>query len=311
MESSQSSQPHSPCPACAQSDWELYTIGHDRMLDRPEIPWKVYRCRGCGLGRTHPMLTQQEVKPHYPPTYLGDTLKTVEEFLSGKLQGSRSWKNELDKAHFMERYVQKGRILDVGCADGKFLWALDASRWDRTGVDFSGETVRLVKQRLPDLNLLEGDIFSPQLEEGSFDVLTLWHVFEHLPRPQEALARARQLLRPGGWIFISLPNLASLQARIFQDCWYALDVPRHLHHYSPRPLELLLQKQGMLLQEHVFFSRTVNFHTLKYSLIYWSEGTFGGRLPYYLLKPLLLAFPWIEAWSKRYGTLTSIGRVVS
>ena len=255
------------------------------------------------------MLSEEEIKHYYPPTYHGDTLQTIEAFLSGELQRSRSWKGEKEKGELVQQFVEGGRILDVGCADGKFLWALDPEKWDRTGVEFAEQTVRLVNEKIRDLTLIEGDLFSDQLPENSFDVITFWHVLEHLPRSREVLKRVHELLRPGGRLFISLPNFDSLQAQLFQRHWYAFDdVPRHLYHFAPRPLDLLLKENGLKVCKHVFFSTRVNFHCLKYSLINWSEAHFGSRLPYYMLKPLLMVFPLAERFSGRWGMLTTISR---
>jgi ubiquinone/menaquinone biosynthesis C-methylase UbiE len=297
------------CPICSSPQGELFSSAFDRVLNRPERIWRIHRCLDCGFGWTEPTLRDEEIKQHYPPTYLGDTERTLDEFLSGRLQQSRSWKKEVEKVDLVQGFVSGGRILDVGCGDGKFLWALDSRRWNRTGVEFSEETVRLVNGRIDNLKLVEGDIFSSELRENTFDVVTLWHVLEHLPRPQEVLERVRRLLSPGGWVLISLPNLNSLQARLFRRYWYAFDdVPRHLYHFAPRPLEILLQEKGFQELEHRFFSPIVNIHCLKYSLINWSESRFGSRLPYYLLKPWLMLFPFLERATGRYGMLTTIAR---
>ena len=297
------------CPICFCQQWELFTTAVDRVLLRPGESWEIQRCQDCGFGLTTPVLSEEKIKHYYPSTYHGDTVRTIEAFLSGKLQRSRSWKGEKEKVDLVQRFVDKGRILDVGCADGKFLWALDPEKWDRTGVEFAEQTVRLVNDKIPDLTLIEGDLFSDKLPENSFDVITFWHVLEHLPQPRAVLERTQKLLRPGGWLFISLPNFDSLQARLFQRHWYAFDdVPRHLYHFSPRPLALLLKENGLKVCKHVFFSSRVNFHCLKYSLINWSEAHFGSRFPYYMFKPLLMVFPLLERLSGKWGMLTTISR---
>ena len=297
------------CPACFCQQWELFTTAVDRVLPRPEESWEIQRCQDCGFGLTTPVLSEERIKQYYPSTYHGDTVQTIEAFLSGELQQSRSWKGEKEKVDLVQQFVDKGRILDVGCADGKFLWALDPEKWDRTGVEFAEQTVRLVNDKIPDLTLIEGDLFSDKLPENSFDVITFWHVLEHLPRPRAVLERTHKLLRPGGWLFISLPNFDSLQARLFQRHWYAFDdVPRHLYHFAPRPLDILLKENGLKVCKHMFFSPTVNFHCLKYSLINWSEAHFGSRLPYYMFKPLLMVFPLLERFSGKWGMLTTLSR---
>jgi len=270
--------------------------------------WDVLQCRECGYGWTHPPLAEAEIGKFYPSAYLGDTARMIEEFKTGRLQKSRSWKKETEKVLLIEKFVSGGRILDIGCADARFLLALDPQRWTRTGVEFSEPTVRLVCEAFPELSLIPGDIYSPGLAPGSFDVICFWHVLEHLPAPSQVLFRVRELLRPGGLAFISLPNLDSFQARLFRSFWYGFDdVPRHLHHFSPRSLQRILSAADLeFLHGPLFFSRIVNFHSLKYSLINWSEDRFGSRAPYYALKPLLFGFPIVEQMAGSAGIITAV-----
>ncbi len=297
------------CQVCGGADVGLFCTAIDRVLMQRSPLWRIERCRACGFGWTSPALPVDRIASFYPPAYLGDTTCALDEFFSGKLMHSRSWRGEVEKTRIVQSCLPGGRILDVGCGDGKFLWALDPHRWDRTGVELSGETVALVRSRMPSLRLLAGDLFSVHLAEESFDALTFWHVFEHLPDPARHLNRASRLLKPGGWLFISLPRLDSLQAHIFRAYWYAFDdVPRHLYHFSRRALDQLLEAAALRIRHHLFFSRLVNFHSLKHSLLNWSTDTCGSRIPYYLLKPLLFAFPYLEQISGRYGILTTIAQ---
>jgi SAM-dependent methyltransferase len=209
----------------------------------------------------------------------------------------------------VERFVAGGALLDVGCGEGRFLWALDPARWRRTGVELSAETVARMAGRVPDLRLVAGDLDSPALEAGGFDVVTFWHVLEHLPDTPAVLARARDLLRPGGRLVVSLPNFASLQARLFRRHWYGFDdVPRHLHHFSPDSLARLLEAAGLAVEARLFFSRIVSFHCLKHSALNWSLDRFGSRVPYYAVKGLLFGFPLVEALTGRYGMLAMVAR---
>jgi SAM-dependent methyltransferase len=297
------------CQVCHSSNLEHFCHVFDRVLQRPEKTWEVRRCKDCGFGWTAPPLDENLIAGYYPPVYLGNTSQALDEFFSGQLTRSRSWRKETEKRHLVERFTAGGKILDVGAGDGRFLWALDQEKWERTGVESAREVVELVRSNMPRLNLVAGDIYSDQLAPGKFDVVTFWHVLEHLPGPRRVLARAASLLRPGGWIFISLPNLQSFQARLFRRHWYAFDdVPRHLYHFSPQALERLLQEQGLQIRARLFFSRLVNFHCLKHSLINWSKERYGSRIPYYLLKPLLLGFPIVEKLSGKYGMLTVVAR---
>ena len=297
------------CPICNHTRVELFCRVFDRVQKRNERLWDILCCLHCGFGWTSPELAEQEVEAYYAPDYLGETARAIEEFHSGRLARSRSWRKETEKVRLLERYLPRGKILDVGCGDGRFLWALDGERWERTGVDLARAAVELVRSKITDLSLISGDIFCAELEAGSFDAVTFWHALEHVSHPERVLARARDLLRPGGRILISLPAFDSLQARMFRRYWYAFDdVPRHLHHFSRAALDLLLVNSGLRLESHLFFSRLVNFHCLKHSLLNWSQERFNSRIPYYLLKPLLFGFPLVEQLSGEYGMATTIAR---
>jgi len=297
------------CRVCRDADVEQFCTAVDRVVARPGETWAIMRCRSCGFGWTSPTLDESRIAAYYPPFYLGDTETAIAEFHSGKLTRSRSWRKETEKVRLVEKYAAGGRLLDVGCGDGRFLWALDSRRWERFGIELSAQLVALVRSRMPAISLQAGDLHSDELAEGAFDVVTMWHALEHMPDPQRALRRAAALLGPGGVLFVSLPNLDSLQAQLFRRFWYGFDdVPRHLHHFGRRSLGLLLRDSGLKVQKQLMFSRVVNFHSLKHSLLHWSEEVCGGRTAYYVLKPALFAFPIIERLTGRYGILTTIAQ---
>ena len=298
-----------PCPICRAPDWEHFCAVPDRLREIVDQSWEILRCRSCGFGRTEPSPGEKDLMAYYPPGYWGDVVKTLEEFQSGQLLRARSWRQEAEKVRFLERYAQGGSLLDVGCADGKFLWGLDAGRWRRTGLEPSRQVVQLVRERIPDIEFVIGNLYSTRLRPGSFDVITFWHVLEHLPDPRRVLRRVRELLRPGGWLIVSLPNLGSWQARIFRRHWYAFDdVPRHLFHYSSRSLAQLLDQEDFEVRDQLGFSRIIGFHCLKHSLVNWSESLFGSRAPYYCLKPVLPLCALLERVVRRSGIITLVAR---
>lgn len=292
------------CAVCSSPRLGLFCRVGDR--DFPGKTWKVWSCSRCGYGWTQPRVTREEIALYYTTDYLGDTRRTLQQFLDGQLKRSRSWRRETEKVALVERYAAGGRVLDVGCAGAAFLLAMDSKRWHRVGVEFVQEVVEIVRQEFPQMEVFAGDIESDRLGENSFDAITFWHVFEHLFESRKILKRVFQLLRPGGSAFLSVPNFASYQADLFRHHWYAFDLPRHLHHFSPRSLEILLADSGLKVLEHVFFSKMSNFHQLKHSLVHWSEERFASRIPYYLLKPTLFLFSSFERFSVRYGSLTTI-----
>jgi SAM-dependent methyltransferase len=297
------------CLVCGSDGGEFFCTAIDRVRKLPEPVWQIRRCVRCGFGWTFPIPSEDETSSFYPPEYLGDVDRTLDDFLSGRLRGTRSWRGSTEKVELVERHINRGSILDVGCGDGKFLWALDPGRWKATGVDNLPETLSRVRSRMPSLDLIEGDINSGLLQEAGYDALTFWHVLEHLPNPRRILRRASELLRPGGWLFVSLPRFDSLQARLFHRYWYAFDdVPRHLYHFSRSSLDRILIEAGFMVRDHLLFSPLVNFHSLKHSLLSWSSERLRSRIPYYLLKPLLYPFILLERATDSYGILTTIAQ---
>lgn len=297
------------CPVCRSAETALFSRAFDRLQIEQGKEYEVHQCRSCLFGWTLPEADESRLSDLYPPTYLGDTERIVGEFLSGKLRGTSSWRMEVEKVHLVERFCAGGKILDVGCGEGKFLWALDQERWDRHGVELNAAIVETVGSRVPGISIATGSLDAEELPLGSFDMITFWHVLEHVPRPQAALERVFELLRPGGTVIISLPNIASHQARWFRSDWYAFtDVPRHLHHFSPGSLRLLLEASGLQYQERLFFSKAVNFHCWKHSARSWVGSGSSRSLRYLALKPMLHALPLLERATGEYGVMTVVGR---
>ena len=139
--------------------------------------------------------------------------------------------------------MEAGRIHDVGCGKGRFLGAAKAAGWDVLGVEFAPASAEAARRNFG-VDVVVGDFLELRLD-GGFDVVTMWHVLEHLPNPAAALERAAELLRPSGRIVISVPNIDSLQARFGGEEWFHLDLPRHLYHFSPRSLSAIVERAGL------------------------------------------------------------------
>jgi SAM-dependent methyltransferase len=127
------------------------------------------------------------------------------------------------------------RLLDAGAGRGRFVEAARAAGYQADGIEPAARGNAHVRT---------ASIEDAAIEPGAVDVVTLWHVLEHLEDPGRALSRIHQWLRPGGGLLVGVPNLQSLQARIGGEHWYHLDAPRHRVHFTPRGLERLLDSHG-------------------------------------------------------------------
>jgi len=131
------------------------------------------------------------------------------------------------------------RILDIGCGRGVLLNALRDLGQHVMGLERSDSPFI----DLPDI--IGGEITDLAVEHGRFDVIILWQVLEHLETPDKTLDHIYKLLNSEGSLFISVPNFASNQARIFGQHWFHLDIPRHLYHFSQESLEQLLRNSKL------------------------------------------------------------------
>ena len=139
---------------------------------------------------------------------------------------------------------QAGRLLDVGAGSGDLGVALEALGWRVTGLEPSTDGCRRGRHR--GLTMVEGTLDTADPEElgSEYDAVVFQHSLEHVVEPREDLARARELLRDGGLLVVSLPNFGSWQRRKFGSAWFHLDLPRHRTHFTAQGLERLFRACG-------------------------------------------------------------------
>jgi 2-polyprenyl-3-methyl-5-hydroxy-6-metoxy-1,4-benzoquinol methylase len=120
--------------------------------------------------------------------------------------------------------------------------------WEVVGLDAAVGAVRQVQEQLG-LRALVGTLPHADLEPASFEVITMWHSLEHVHEPLTVLREALTLLVPGGKLIVAAPNLESWAFRRFGPAWFGLDLPRHLTHFTPSTLTLMLQTSGFRINE--------------------------------------------------------------
>ncbi len=157
----------------------------------------------------------------------------------------------------IKRFCKRGRMLDIGCGRGLVLARARDESWDTAGMEFSDDTARQAREVLG-LDIRTGRLEDAGFTRGSFDVITIWHVLEHLPDPEVTLRTCYSLLKPGGLLAVAVPNSESLQSRITGRHWFHLDVPYHLYHYSCTNLSGLLERLSFHVKKTVHFSLEQN-----------------------------------------------------
>jgi len=138
----------------------------------------------------------------------------------------------------------KGRILDIGAGTGDFLLECKNQNWEILGIEPNDKAKGIAVGK----GIKFGDTIE-KLESNSFDVITMWHVLEHVPDVEHQVAELKRLLKPSGTIIIAVPNFKSYDANHYGAFWAAYDVPRHLWHFSKTAIEKLFDNQNMNLED--------------------------------------------------------------
>lgn len=246
----------SSCDLCGADDWEILFTGRDQRHHLPG-EFGVTCCRRCGHLQTNPRPTQKALPAYYPDDY---SLYAVS---SARLKHARLRINLMRMAkkwgyfgkailwccayqvrRLLGGYWKWGsNLLDVGCGAGKFDGQLQELGWQVVGIDFSLKACSNARS-LFQVTTLCADGASLPLKDGSFDVVVMRHVLEHLPSPMKAMEEVHRALRKGGLVAIETPNAASIGRFVLKDRWPSWDLPRHLHHFTPTTLRKLLETNG-------------------------------------------------------------------
>src|SRR5207245_2368088 len=198
------------------------------------------QCQECGLCFTNPRPSAECMDQFYPEAYRPHRVRhrRAASLRARLLQACHQPRKEYQT--FVRR--GRGRLLDFGCGGGSFLLKMRDLAWQGPGLDTSPAAVERVRQLgLPGL---VGTLPHPDLEPESFDLITMWHSLEHVHAPLSVLQQAHRLLAPGGQLIVAVPNIDSLPFRWFGSAWFGLDLPRHLTHFAPWTLQLMLQRAG-------------------------------------------------------------------
>lgn len=291
------------CDLCGSTTVrELYTA-KDRLRNTGDT-FQIAECRGCGVLRTLPNMSEAELADYYPNVYWGGP------------EPSEKWivASQSDKTSFLSGCgLLRGKILDVGGGSGFFLRALDPKQWDRFGVELSEAAAEAAERALGRGRVFAGTLTRSTWPDASFDVVSFWSALEHTNEPRANLREARRIIKPGGTLIVQLPNAASYQARFFCGDWFSLDAPRHRYHFTVSTLDRLLSETGFQIYEKSFFSKAHNSHALRQSLktrLVSRESNFLKRALFYLSVPLIKPFDWAMTAMDEGATLTVAARAV-
>ena len=238
--------PFTVCGYCRSVD--LSPLWHAR--DTRGHDWSWGRCRTCAAVSILPRPQSEDLAAAYAGTYYGENetkfTGPVEAFID-RCRRSRA-------RRLAAELTSGARVLDLGCGNGGFLAALGQSgRFDLHGIELDGGSARRAAKR-PEIHLKIGTLEAGDFADGSLDLVTLFHVFEHLTEPQATLDVIHRALKPGGRLVMSFPNISSVQARMFRGHWLHLDPPRHLFLLPAGAFERALGEFGFAVTARRYFS---------------------------------------------------------
>jgi len=191
----------------------------------------------------NPRPSLDELLRYYGKTYYGYGHGQLEKVYCDIL--------EYIKIRRLNKHKPKGKILDIGCGSGDFLLRMKEKGWDAYGVDTSKEACYLAREKLKE------KVYNCELEQccfpnNHFDIVTLWHVLEHVPNPNHMLKEINRILKSDGILILEVPNIGNLGFKLTKEYCFALDVPRHLYHFSPETLEDILIKNNFTIRDKNF-----------------------------------------------------------
>ena len=228
--------------------------------------------------KTHPQPTLDKLGSYYEfEDYISHT--DGKRTLFEKMYHFIKRKAIRDKVKLINSYQPvKGRILDIGAGTGDFLLECKNQNWEILGIEPNDKAKGIAVGK----GIKFGDTIE-KLESNSFDVITMWHVLEHVPDVEHQVAELKRLLKPSGTIIIAVPNFKSYDAKYYKEFWAAYDVPRHLWHFSKTAIEKLFDKQNMNLEDIKpmwFDSFYVSLLSEKYKSgkMYFISGFFIGLI---------------------------------
>lgn len=222
----------------------------------------VTKCRDCGCCFLSPHPTKQQLDAAYDNSYYGHRESKFSGRIERVLDHFRS-----QRARTVMRYVRApANVLDIGCGNGRFLQGLIDKDYTGYGVELPSKSAERAA-KIPGLNLKIGRLGEGDFGEHFFSAVTMWHVFEHLPEPRETLQIIAKVLRPGGYLMISLPNIDSLQSRLFRGRWLHLDPPRHLFFFGASDLMRVMRPFDFELVSTKHFSLEQNPFGMQQSIL--------------------------------------------
>ncbi|MCV9388327.1 class I SAM-dependent methyltransferase [Reichenbachiella ulvae] len=279
------------CPSCNSKDFSNHLICDDHSLTKESFA--IMKCQNCGLLVTSPRPDKDSIGKYYQfDDYISHT---------DKANNLTNWLYKIvrqytikQKTKMLSALVEKKNILDYGCGTGQLLEHLKEDEWTVTGIEPDPRARELAIQKT------KADIHSSLAELGKkkFDIITLWHVLEHVHDLNDTIDQLAMHLPKKSHMVIALPNYESYDQRFYKEYWAGYDVPRHLYHFNQQTIKELMKYHSFKLVK----TKPMKFDSFYVSLL--SEKYKNGKAK--LLKAFLIGLL-SNRWARKHqGNYSSI-----
>jgi 2-polyprenyl-3-methyl-5-hydroxy-6-metoxy-1,4-benzoquinol methylase len=218
-----------------------YTVSGDLFV--------IAECSSCSFRFTQEVPDAASIAPYYKSEdYISHT-NTATGLINRLYHFVRN-RTIVQKRKLIENRtgIKTGKLLDIGSGTGAFLSEMKQHGWETTGLEPDADA-RTVAKKVFNIELADtAQLY--QLPADHFDAITLWHVLEHVHDLSGYVQQIKSVLHSKGKLFIAVPNYTALDATVYKEYWAAYDVPRHLYHFSPRSMELLMEKHGLKVLQY-------------------------------------------------------------
>lgn len=236
----------SHCPLCGSNHLVSEKLYIDRFVSGEEFT--LVRCEDCDFLFTQNFPDQSIIGSYYESTdYIShsDTHKGIVNNLYHQVRKSMINRKATilrNALKYNKIDIRSPRLLDIGTGTGYFSYSMQEKGWKVTATE-ANETARLFALKKFNFNILPIQSLA-DFKPKSFEVITLWHVLEHIQDLHQTVDRLKELLIDDGVLILALPNHSSKDAQHYKDAWAAYDAPRHLWHFKPDTLRQLANQHG-------------------------------------------------------------------
>jgi len=232
------------CPICDNTNFSKslnckdYTVSHK--------VFSIVNCKNCGFRFTNPIPKEENIGEFYKSDDYISHSNTKKGIVNKMYQTVRNL-TLVRKVNLLKKESSGKKLLDIGCGTGEFLNKCQKENYDCIGIEPSEEAKDYAEKNYG--LKVKSESYIANINNNSIDIITMWHVLEHVYHLNERINEIDRILKKDGVLIVAVPNYTSYDAQYYKKHWAAYDLPRHLYHFSPKDIKKLFQKHGFKLTQ--------------------------------------------------------------